>query len=158
MLSNLLKFKHMISSGSCSVTQSYLTLCVPHALQHTRLPCPSLTLRVCSNSCSLNWWCHPNISSSFVHFCCLQSFPASGSFQMSQFFTSDGQNIGVSASSSVLPMNIQGWFHLELTGLISLLSKGLSRAFSNTTVQSINYLALSHLYGPTLTSIHDYGK
>ena len=82
-----------------------------------------------------SWWCHPTISSSVVPFSCLQSFTTSGSFQMSQFFTSGGQNIGVSASASVLPMNIQDWFSLELTGLISLLSKGLSRVFSNTTVQ-----------------------
>ena len=86
----------------------------PHGLQHTRLPCPSATPRACSNSCSLRKWCHPTISSSVVPFSCLQTFPASGSFPMSQFFTSGGQSIGVSASASVLPMNIQGWFPLEL--------------------------------------------
>ena len=106
----------------------------PHGLQHTRLPCPSPTPRACSNSC-LSQWCHPTISSSVVPFSCLQSFPASGSFTMSQFFTSAGQNIGVSASASVLPINIQDWFPLGLTGLIFLQSKGLLRVFSNTTVQ-----------------------
>ena len=89
-----------------------------------------------TNSCPLSWWCHPTISSSVVTFSsCPQSFPASGSFPMRQFFTSGGQSIGVSASASVLPMNIQGWFPLGLTGWISLQSKGLSRVFSNTTVQ-----------------------
>ena len=108
----------------------------PHGLQHTRLPCPSPTPRVYSNSCPLSQWCHPTISSSVVPFSShLQSFPASGSFLMSQFFSSDGQSIGVSASASVLPMNIQGWFHLGWTGWISLQSKGLSTVFSNTTVQ-----------------------
>ena len=108
----------------------------PHGLQHTRLPCPSPTPGVYSNSCSLSRWCHPTYSSSVVPFSSrLQSFPASGSFQMSQFFTSGGQRIGVSASTSVLPMNIQDWFPLGWPGWISLLSKGLSRIFSNTTVQ-----------------------
>ena len=101
----------------------------PHRLQHDRLPCPSLSLRVCSDSCPLIWWCHPTISSSVVPFSHLQSFPASGSFPMSQFFPLDGQSIGVSVLASVLPMNIQGWFPLELIGLISLQSKGLSRVF-----------------------------
>ena len=88
------------------------------------------------NSCPFSWWCHPTISSSVIFFSsCLQSFPALGSFQMSQFFTSSGQSIGVSALASVLPMNTQGWFPLGLSGLISLQSKGLSRVFSNTTVQ-----------------------
>ena len=131
----------------------------PRGLQHTRLPCPSPTLGACSKSCPLSQWCHPAISSSVVPFSsCLQSFPASGSFPMSQFFASDGQSIGVSASASVLPMYIQDWFPLGLTGLISLQSKGLSRVFSNTTVRSINSSALSFLYGPTLTFIHDYWK
>ena len=118
-----------------SVAQSCPTLW-PHGLQHSRLPCPSPTPRVYSNSCPLSQWCHPTISSSIVPFCfCLQSFPASGSFQMSQLFESGGQSIGVSASTSVLPMNIQDWFPLGWTGWISLQSKGLSRVFSNTTVQ-----------------------
>ena len=89
-------------------------------------------------------------------FSCHQSFPASGSFPMSQFFTLGGQSIGVSASASVLPKNIQDWFPLGWTGLISLQSKRTSRVFSNTTVKSINFLVLSFLYSPTLTSIHDY--
>ena len=101
----------------------------------SNLPNPSLSPRVCSNSCPLSWWCHPTISSSVVHFfSCLQSFPASGFFPMSQLFTSGGQNTGVSAWTSVLPMNIQGWFSLGLTGLIFFLSKGLSRVFFSTTV------------------------
>ena len=99
----------------------------PHGLQHTKLPCPSPTPRACSNSHPSSWWCHPAISASVVPFSsCLQSFPASGSFPRSQFFASGGQSIGVSASASVLPMNIQGWFPLGLTGWISLQSKGLS--------------------------------
>ena len=108
----------------------------PHRLQHARLPCSSPTLGVYSNSCPLSRWCHPTTSSSVVPFSSrLQSFPASGSFPMSQFFTSGGPSIGVSASASVLPMNIQDWFPLGFTGLISLLPKGLSRVFPNTTVQ-----------------------
>ena len=119
-----------------SVIQSCPTLCNPHGLQHARPPCPSPTPRVYSNSCPLSPWCHPAISSSVIPFSsCLQSFPASGSFQISQFFTSGGQSIGVSASASVLPMNIQDWFPLGWTGWISLQSKGLSRVFHNTTVQ-----------------------
>ena len=98
----------------------------PYGLQHTRPPCPSPTPRACSSSCPLSQWCHPTISSSVVPFSShLQSFPASGSFQMSQFFASGGQSNETSASTSVLPMNIQDWFHLGLTDLISLLSKGL---------------------------------
>ena len=105
-----------------------------HGLQQARLPCPSPTPRVYLNSSPLSWWCHQTISSSVIPFSsCLQSFPASGSFQMSQLFASGGQNIG--ASESVLLMNIQGWFPLWLTGLTSLQSKRLSRVFSNTTVQ-----------------------
>ena len=108
----------------------------PHGLQHVRLPCPSPTTRTCSNSCPLSQWCHPTISSSVVPFSsCLQSFPASGSSQMSQFFTPGGQSIGALALASVLPMNIQDWFPLGWTCLISLQSKGLSGVFSNTTVQ-----------------------
>ena len=104
--------------------------------EHTWLPCPSLSTIVCSNSCSLSQWCHPTISSSVIPFSsCPQSFPASGSFPMSQFFASGGQSIGVSASASVLPMNIQNWCLWGLTGLIFLQSKGLSTVFSNTTVQ-----------------------
>ena len=176
----------------------------PHGLQHARLPCPSPTPETCSNSCPssqwchltisssvvpfsclqsfpasvslpvsqffasggqsigvsssvlpVNRWCHPTISSSAVPFSCLQSFPASGSFLVSQLFTSDGQGIGAtaSASASVLPMNIQDWFTLGWTGWISLLSKGLLRVFSNTTVQKCQFFSThlslwsnSHIY------------
>ena len=106
-----------------------------HGGQHTRLPCPLPTLRACSNSCPSSWWCHPTTSSTVIPFSCLQSCPASGSFPKSQFFASGGQSIGTSASASVLPMNIQDWFPLELTDWISLMSKRLSRVFSNTIVQ-----------------------
>ena len=116
------------------VTQSYPTLCNP--MDHARLPCPSPTPRVYSNSCPLSPWCHPNISSSVVPFSsCLQSFPASGSFQMSQPFTSGGQSIGVSASALVLPMNIQDWFPLGLTNWISLWSKGLKSLFQHHSLK-----------------------
>ena len=115
------------------VTQWCSTLCDP---MHTRLPCPSPPPGACSNSCPSSQWCHPTNSSSAIPFSsCLQSFPASRSFPMSQFFTSGGQSFGISASASVLPMNIQDWFPLGWTGWISLQSKGLSRVFSNTTVQ-----------------------
>ena len=128
-------------------------------LQYTRLPCPSLSLGICSNSCPSSWWCHPTILSSIIPFSSfLQSFPAAGSFPRGEFFASGGQSIDISASASVLPTNVQDWFPLGLTGWITLQSKGLSRVFSSTTVQSINSSALSFLYGPTLTSIHDYWK
>ena len=118
----------------CSVAKLCPTL-RPHGLQHTRLPCPSLSPGVCSNSCPSSRWWHPTISSSVTpSSSCLQSFPASGSFPVSQLFTSGGQSIGASASASVLPVNIQGWFPLRLTGWTSLQSKGLSRVFSSTTV------------------------
>ena len=118
---------------SCSVVSNSLW---PHQLQHTGLPCPSPTPGACSNPCPLSRWCHPTISFSVITFSsCLQSFLASGSFPKSQFFASGGQSIGVSASASVFPMNIQDWFPLGLTGWISVQSKGLSRIFSNTTVQ-----------------------
>ena len=115
---------------SCSVMSDSLW---PHGLHHFRLPCPSPSPGARSYSCPLGHWCHPAISSSVVPFSsCPHSFPASGSFQMSQLFTSGGQSIG--ASASVLATNIQDWFLLELTALISLQSKGVSRVFSNTTV------------------------
>ena len=118
-----------------SVALLCLTL-QPHGLQHTRPPCPSPTPGGYPNSCPLRRWCHPTTSSFVVPFSSsLQSFPASGSFQMSQFFISGGQSIGVSASTSVLPMNTQDWSPLGWTGWISLQSKGISRVFSNTTVQ-----------------------
>ena len=113
----------------------------PHGLQHARLPCPSPTPRVYPNSCLLNWWCCPTISSSVVLFSsCLQSCSASGSLQMSQLFTSGGQSTGVSASTSTLPMNTQDWSLLWWTGWISLQPKGLSRVFSKTTVQKHQFL------------------
>ena len=114
----------------------------PHGLQHARLPCPSPTPRAYSNSRPLNWWCHPTTSSSVIPFSsCFQSCWASGSFPMSQLFTSGGQSIGVSALISVLSMNIQDWFPLGWTGWISLQSKGLSRVFSNTTVQKHQFFS-----------------
>ena len=127
-------FKSLFLQFSHSVVSDSLQ---PHGLQHARLPCPSPTLWVYSNSCPLSWWCHPTISSSVVPFSSgLQAFPASGSFQMSQFFTSGGQSIEVSASASVPPMNIQDWFPLGWTGWISLQSKGL-----NTTVQKHQFFS-----------------
>ena len=118
----------------------------------------SLLPGVCSYSCSLSQWCHPTISSSVIPFSsCLQSFPASGSFPRSQFFVSGGQSIGVSASASVLPMNIQDWLLLGLTGWISLQSKWLSKVSSNITVQN-DQLFSAQLYSPTLSSTHDYWK
>jgi len=117
----------------------------PHESQHTRPPCPSPTLGVHSNSCPLSRWCHPAISSSVVPFSsCPQSLPASESFSMSQVFTWGGQSTGVSALASVLPMNTQDWFPLEWTGWISLQSKGLSRVFSNTTVQKHQFFKQYH--------------
>ena len=131
----------------------------PHESQHARPPCPSLTPRVYSNPCPSSRWCHPAISSFVVPFSSFPQFlPASEYFPVGHLFAWGGQSIGVSASVSVLPMNIQDWFPLEWTGWISLQSKGLSRVFSNTTVQSIKFLALSFLHSPTLTSIHDHWK
>ena len=134
------KEKYNISiQFSCSVVFDSLQ---PHGLQHARLPCPSPTLRVYPNSCPSSWWWHPTIPSSVIpFFSCFQSFPASGSFPMNQFFAAGGQSIGVSASASVLTMNIQDWFPLRLTGLISLQSKRLSRVFSNTTVQKHQFFS-----------------
>ena len=140
---------------SCSVLSDFLQ---PDGLQHARLPCPSPTPGAYSNSYPLNRWCHPTIFSSVIPFSsCLQSFPASGSFQMSQLFASGGQSIGASASASVLPMNIQDWFPLWLTGWNSLQSKEFSRVFSNTTVQKHQFFStqtffivrLSHPYMTT---------
>ena len=133
----------VILHSCCLIAKSYHVPLVSslHGLQHSRLPCPSLSPWVYSNSCPLSRWCYPTNSSSVIPFSfCLQSFPASGSFPMSQFFTTGGQSIGASASASVLPVNIQGWFPLRWAGLISLLTKGLSRVFSNTTVQKHHFL------------------
>ena len=127
-----------------------------HALQHARFPCPSPTPGAYSNSCPLCWWCHTTISSSEVPFFShLQSFPASRSFPMSQFYASDGQSIGVSASASVLPMNIQDWLPLEWTGWISLQSKGLWRVFSNTTVQKHQFFG-AQLSSQSNSHIHTW--
>ena len=121
----------------CSVMSDSLR---PYGLQHARLPCPSLSPWVCSNSCPLSWWCHPIISSSITPFSsCPQSFPAIGNLPVSQLFPSGGQSIGASDSASVLPVNIQGWFSLGLTDLISLLSKGLFRLFQSTTVWKLQF-------------------
>ena len=133
---NSIQFSHSVVSDSLW----------PHEPQHARPPCPSQTPGVHPNPCPLSWWCHPNISPSVVlPFSCPQSFPASGSFPMSQLFASGGQSTGVSASASVLPMNTQDWSPLRWTGWISLQSKGLSRVFYNTTVQSINSSVHSYL-------------
>ena len=130
----------------------------PHESQHARPPCPSPTPGVHSDSHPSSQWCHPAITSSVVPFSsCPQSLPASESFPMSQLFAWGGQSIRASASASVLPMNFQDWFPLGLTGLISLQSKELPRVFSSTTVQKHQFFQV-HLYGPTITSIHDYWK
>ena len=132
------------------------SLC-PCKLQYARPLCPSPSLEVCPSSSPLYWWCHPAISSSDALFSfCSQYFPGSGTLLMNQLFASDDQNIGVSTPASVLPM--KGWFLLRLTGLVSLLSKGLSDVFSRPLFESINSSALSLLYGPTLTSVHDYWR
>ena len=142
------QFSHSVTSDSLR----------SHESQHARPPCPSPTPRVHSNSCPSSQWCYPAISSSVVPFSsCPKSLPASGSFPMSQFFTSGGQCIRVSASASVLPMNIQDWFPLGWTGWISLQSKGLSRVFSNCSKASILRRS-AFLYSPTLTSICDHRK
>ena len=137
MLWNIQKKLWGFSDGSVQLSHSVVSNSLQsHGLQHARLPCPSPSPRVCLNSCPLSQWCHPTNSSSVIPFSsCLQSFPASGSFPMSQFFASGGQTIGASILASVLPINIQDWSPLGWTGWISLQSKGLSRVFSNTTVQ-----------------------
>ena len=137
------QFSHSVTSNSLP----------PHEPQHSRPACPSLTPGVHPNSCLLSQWCHLTISSSVVPFSsCLQSFPTSGSFQMSQHFASGGQSIGVSASTSVLPMNTQDWFPLEWTGWIYLQFKRLSRVFSNTTVQKHQF------FGAQLSLVADHTR
>ena len=128
----------------------------PHELQHARLSCPSLCSTVCSNSYPLSQWCHPTISFYVTHFFCLYSFPAWGFFPVSQLFASGGQSVETLASASVLPMNIQGWFPLGLTGLISYQSKEPLRVFSKFECSKSSVLSL--LFGPTLTSTHDYWR
>ena len=135
--------KQMLSPQSVQFSSVVFDSLRPQGLQHTRLPWPSPTPWACPNSCPLSCWCHPTLSSSVVPFSSrLQSRPASGSFSMSQFFASGGQSTGVSISASVLPMNIQDWFPLGWTGWISLQSKGLSRVFSNTTVQKHQFFSI----------------
>ena len=130
----------------------------PHELQRARPPCPSPTPGVHPNPCPLSWWCHPTISSSVIPFSCPQSIPVSGSFQMSQLFTPGGQSTGVSAPASVLPMITQDWTPLGWTNWISLQSKDSQESSPAPQFKSINSLALSFLYSPTLTSIHDHWK
>ena len=147
---------NILTQFSCSVTSNYLQ---PHGLQHASPPCPSPIPGVHPNPCPLNRWCLPTISSSVIPFCsCPQSFPSSGSFQMSQLFASGGQSIGVSASTSVLAMNIQDWFPLWLTGWSSCCPRDSQESFPTTQFKSISSSMLSFLYSPTHTSIHDYWK
>ena len=148
MLCCSVQFSHSVVSNSLQL----------HESQHARPPCPSPTARVYLNPCPLNRWCHPTISSSVIPFSsCPQSFPASAYFPMSQLFTSGGQSIGVSASASVLPMNTQDWSPLGWNGWISL-SRYSQESSPTPQFKSINSLALSFLYSPTLTTIHDYWK
>ena len=142
---------------SHSVLSDYLW---PHGLQHARLPCPSPSPGACSNSCLLSQWCHLTISFSVIPFSsCFQSFPASGSFPMSQLFASGGQSIGASSSASVLPMNIQCWFSLGLINWLDLLAvQGTLESSLAPQLESISSSALSLLYGPVLTSVCDYWK
>ena len=155
----IVKVKVKVPQFTSVQSLSHVQLFVTSWLQHSRPPCPSPTLRVHPNSCASHRWCHPAISSSVVPFSsCPQSLPASGYFPMRQLFTWGGQSIVVSALASVLPMNTQDWSPLEWTGCISLQSKGLSRVFSNTTVQKHQFFGLSFLYSPTLTYMHDCWK
>ena len=151
------RLSRVFSNQFSLVTRSCPTLYNPMSCSTPGLPVPTPTPRAYPNSCPLNRWCHPTISSSVIPFSsCPQSFPATGSFKMSQLFTSGGHGIGASASASVLPVNMQGWFSLGLTGLISLMSKGLSRVFSSTTIQKASIwcsaffmVQLSHPYMTT---------
>ena len=140
---------------SCLVVSNF---CDPMDFGTADLPVHHQLPEFTQNSCPSSWWCHPTISSSVIPFSCLQSFPASGSFQMSQFFASGGQSTGVLALASVLPMNTQDWSPLGWTGWISLLSKGLSGVSPTPQFKSINSLALRFIHSPTLTSIHDHWK
>ena len=155
LINTLAFFKHTVS-GVCGVC---LTLLWPHGLQRIRLSCFSLSPKVHSNSCPSSWWCHPATSSSVVPFSSRpQSLPASGSFPMSQLFAWGRQSTGVSASTSILPMNTQDWYTLGCTDWISLQSKELSRVFSDTTVQKHQFFCAQHSSHPTLTSRHDHWK
>ena len=141
---------------SCSIVSDSLR---PHGLQHARLPCPSTCPRVCTNSCPLSWWCHPTISPSVDPLSsCLQYFPASGSFLTSWLFASGGQSIGASILASVLPMNIQDWFPLRLTGWSPCSPRDSQESSPTPQFKSINSSGISFLYGPTLTSIQDCWK
>ena len=152
MLQTLILQRLVSLQFSCSVMSNSLWV---HRLQHTRLPCPSLTPRVCSNSYPLSQWCHPSISSSVAPFSfCPQSFPASGSFSVSRLFTSDGQRIGVLALPSVLLMNIQGWFPLGLTAW-SCCARDSQESSPAPQFESISSSVLTILHGPTITSLHD---
>ena len=145
-LPSLVQFSHSVVSDSLR----------PHESQHARPPCLSPTPGVYSNSCPSSWWCHPTISSSVVPFSsCPQSLPASGSFQMNQLFTWGGQSTGVSASASVLPVSIQDWSPLGWIGCITLQSKGLSRVFSNTTVQKHQFFG-AQLSSQSNSHIHTW--
>ena len=157
--SKILRSTHLLCKDKVVVVHSLsLTLLWPHGLQHARLPCLSPFPRVCSESCPLSQWCYITISSSADLFSfCLQSCPASESFPMRWPFASGRQSTRASASASVLPVNIQGWFPFKLTGLISLQSKELLKSLPQNLNSNISSLALS-LYGPTLTSVHDSWK
>ena len=145
-----------VQDGSVQFSRSVISDSLrPNEPQHARPPCPSPTPRVYSNPCPLSRWCHPTLSSSVVPFSCPQSFPASGSFQMSQLFALGGQSIRVSASTSVLPMNTQGWSPLGWTGWISLQSRGLSRVLSNTTVQKHQFFG-TQLSSQSNSHIHTW--
>ena len=144
----------MLFLFSCPVVSNTLQ---PHELQHSRPSCLSPSPEVCPGSFPLHWWCHPAVSSFDTLFSfCLQSFQASETFQWVGCFSSNDQNIGASASVSVLPMSIQGWFPLRWTVLISLLFKGLSRVFSSTIVQRHQLFGICLLYSPALTTVHDH--
>ena len=146
-----------LAASSCSLANLYWTLCDPHELQHARLPCPSLSPRIFSNTCPLSWWYHPTISFFVAPFSsCPQSFPASESFT-SRFFAASGQSIGASASASVLSMNIEGWFPLGLTGLISLQSKGLSSILQHHNSEA-SVLRHSTFFIEQPSCPHDYWK
>ena len=157
MLEVFTKLPFFFSSEMHIMIYSFSELFATPELQHARLPCPSLSPGVCSNPCPLRWWGHPTISSFLGFFSsCPQSFPALGSFTMSQLFASGSLSIG--ASASVLPVNIHSWFPLGLAGLISLLFRGSQESSPVPQFESINSSALSLLYGPTLTSVHHYWK
>ena len=153
MYNSRIIIKYMLLLFSHSVVSNSLW---SHGLKHSRPPFPSSSPGVCPSSCSLHQWCPPAISSSDTLFSfCPQSFPASGTFPRNRLFASDDQNTRASASASVLPVDIQGWSPLRLTGLISLLSKGLSEVFSSTTVQRHQFFGGLPSYGPALTTVHD---